>query len=209
MSSQIQSSEPTWNRFHYATLNDIAVPHLGELTQQLGVVFDLAPPEGYVRVSQWPNYDVTIMNYLAEMYVASRTHLYLRNKELGDLGFDALMAMNSAMKNKLTTFTVPTNFQLHYSINVLHMDISCNRLTHEAGMSLAEMLGSNQTLTSLDLSDNSIDDEAGIHMMEALRHNHSLKTLYIGANLLGPGTGKEVSERRAGGKQVPRIHALT
>jgi len=193
LSEQVQKSEPTWNRFHYATLNDIAVPRLGELTQQLSSVFDLAPPEGYVRISQWPRYGESIMNFLAEMYVASRTHLNLRNKELGDIGFDALLAMNSAMQNKFTTFTVPTNFQLHYTINVLHMDISCNRLAHEAGMSLAEMLATNQTLTSLDLSDNSIDDEAGTHMMTSLRHNHSLKTLLISGNLLGPACGKELA----------------
>jgi len=105
------------------------------------------------------------------------------------------MAMNNAMQNKLTTFTVPTNFQLHYPINVLNMDLRSNRLTNEAGMSLADMLGSNQTMTSLDLSDNAIDDEAGVAIMEALRHNHSLKTLLFAANLLGPGAGKEVSER--------------
>lgn len=88
LSEQIHSSNPHWNRFHYATLEDMAVPLLGELTQQLATCFDLNPPEGYVRVSKWYEYGDSVMEFLAEMYVASRRELLLYNKELGDIGFD-------------------------------------------------------------------------------------------------------------------------
>ena len=67
LSEQIHGSEPYWNRFHYATLEDMAVPHLGELTQQLATAFDLHPPEGYVRISKWYQYDSTILEFLAEI----------------------------------------------------------------------------------------------------------------------------------------------
>ena len=180
-------------RFHYATLEDIAVPFLGELTQQLATCFDLCPPEGYVRISKWYHYGRETMEFLAEMYVASRRELNLYNKELGDIGFDSFEFMTKKMSVKHTSFTVPTNFNLYYHINVVKVDLRTNRLKHDAGMAIAEMLETNNTLQILDLGDNSIDDDAGIAIMESLRHNHSVHTLKMGQNLVGPGTGKELA----------------
>ncbi|GMH70488.1 hypothetical protein TL16_g05422 [Triparma laevis f. inornata] len=193
LSEQIHSSNPHWNRFHYATLEDMAVPLLGELTQQLATCFDLNPPEGYVRVSKWYEYGDSVMEFLAEMYVASRRELLLYNKELGDIGFDSFIAMTRKMSVKHTSFTVPTNYKLFYPINVVKLDLRTNRLKHEAGIAIASMLETNSTLQILDLSDNAIDDEAGISIMEALRHNHAVHTLKMSKNLLGPGTGKELA----------------
>jgi Ran GTPase-activating protein (RanGAP) involved in mRNA processing and transport len=193
LSEEVRNSEPKWNKFHYATLEDIAEPGLGEITQQLAVCFNLNPPEGYVRMSKWPSYHKTIMEFLAEMYVASRRELHTKNFELGDIGFDALMTLNEKMSHKYTTFTVPTNFKLFYHIRVKVLDLRSNRLKHDAGMSISHMLEVNGTLEYLDVSDNSIDDDAGFAIMAALRHNHSLHTLKFAHNLLGPGAGKELA----------------
>ena len=193
LSEQIHGSHPNWNRFHYATLEDLAVPTLGELTQQLASAFDLHPPEGYVRVSNWNKYGANIMEYLAEMFVASRLEMDLYNRELGDIGFDSLLAMCSKMSVKHTSFTVPTNFKLFYNINVMKLDLRTNRLKHDAGMAIAKMLETNSTLEVLDLSDNAIDDDAGFAIFEALRHNHKVHTLKFNHNLLGPGAGKELA----------------
>ena len=193
LSDEVHGSHPHWNRFHYATLEDMAVPLLGELTQHLATAFDLRPPEGYVRVSKWHAYGPSIMEFLAEMYVASRLELNLYNKELGDIGFESLVSMCKKMSVKHTSFTVPTNFRLFYKINVIKLDLRANRLKHDAGMGLAKMLETNSTLEVLDLSDNAIGEEAGIAIMEALRHNHSVHTLKFERNLLGPGAGKELA----------------
>jgi Ran GTPase-activating protein (RanGAP) involved in mRNA processing and transport len=81
-----------------------------------------------------------------------------------------------------------------------------NRLKHDAGIAIANMLETNATLRVLDLSDNAIDDDAGVAIMEALRHNHSVTNLGFNRNLLGPAAGKELAHCLKRNQVLMEVH---
>ncbi len=190
LSEQVQSYKVQWNQAHYAALADIAVPQLGELVQQLALCFNLGPPPGFVRISQWYRFQGDVADFLAECYVACRDQLDVPECELGDVGKRAFAALMRSLENPRTTYTKSSNFFTFYPIFLVRMNVAGNRLTHEAGMNIASALRENRTITAADCRRNAIDDDAGAEIALSVKRNPILTFLDLSQNVLGPETGR-------------------
>lgn len=79
----------------------------------------------------------------------------------------------------MTDFIAPA---LKLNTMISHLDLSCNKISRNGGVSLIEALTNNVTLKVLNLNYCSIQDEGTIAMSEMLEKNAHLQELYLKNN---------------------------
>ena len=193
MCEEVQRSKIRWNVHHFKSFNDIAVENLGELTQQLALVFNLHPPLGFQRYAMASKYQPITVSFLAECACVVRSELELDNAELGDIGSPTFVNMMKALQLSETKTMMKTNFFLSFPIHVRRLVATRNRLARPAGIALSDMLLHNTTVTWLDLTDNNLDSEAGVAIAEGLKKNSTVRYLILRKNKMGPEAGHAFS----------------
>ena len=192
-SEQIQSTRIVWNVHHFKALQDIAVEQLGELTQQLALVFNLRPPQGFRRISEWSRYPESAAQFIAECYVACRDTLELDGNELGDIGEASFRDIMRSLEITQTQFTRPSTFFMSYPLHVVSISARHNRLDSAAGKAIASMLLVNKTVNRIDVSHNNLDDEAGVKIAEALKVNVTVTSLDMAHNTMRTAAGEAIA----------------
>jgi Ran GTPase-activating protein (RanGAP) involved in mRNA processing and transport len=193
MCEEVQKGKIRWNVHHFKSFNDIAVENLGELTQQLALVYNLHPPPGFQRYAMASKYKPITVAFLAECACVVRSDLELDNCELGDIGSPTFVSMMAALQLRETNAMMKTNFFLSFPIHVRRLVATRNRLAAPAGRALSSMLLHNQTVTLLDLTDNNLDSDAGIAIAEGLKKNETLRYLILARNNMGTEAGQAMA----------------
>ncbi|CAM9745864.1 unnamed protein product [Discosporangium mesarthrocarpum] len=194
LSVEIQNADINWNAHHYGLLTEHGEPDRAELAMHLAEGFNLHPPRGYSAIHRWGKYGRWTREYLGEALCASRDSLELEGQGLGDTGYKSLLAVCRALSVTATRFTRPSTFTTDFSIHVVKVDLSNNRLNRRAGYKVADMLQLNETVRELRLDGNTLDSQAAAAIFNAARRNQTLRKLSMARNRVGPEVGHALAE---------------
>ena len=71
---------------------------------------------------------------------------------------------------------------MRHDTTVQRLELHGNRIGNAGAEAMAQMLGTNRTMTHLDLSNNEIGDEGAILLARGLRHNPTITALSLRNN---------------------------
>lgn len=133
-----------------------------------------------------------IIQYLAESYVCSNSHLNLDDCELSYNGRVGWRAIARALRLKHCSFVLPSLFVPPKLVRLTHLVLTRNELDCGDAVLLGDVFTHQQSLVYVDVSYNRIGGRGMTRLAIALRDHPHLHTFRIDHNTIGPSAGKQL-----------------